>query len=171
MADDPKPDPPEPKEPDSSKDNKDLGEAGKKALDAERKARRDAEARVKELEPLAQKVKEAEEKDKSEIQKLTDAKTVAETKAAEAELRALRYEVAHEKGLTPTQAKRLMGSTKEELEADADELLDAFKSESDSKDDQKPNRKPKPNLKGGLEPDEEPDVDIRKMVESIPRGM
>jgi len=46
-----------------------------------------------------------------------------ERQAKESEARALRAEVANAKGLTPTQAKRLVGSTKEELEADADELL------------------------------------------------
>lgn len=39
------------------------------------------------------------------------------------EARALRAEVALDKGLTVSQAKRLVGTTKEELEADADELL------------------------------------------------
>jgi hypothetical protein len=43
--------------------------------------------------------------------------------AKEAEERALRAEVANAKGLTPTQAKRLVGASKEELEADADELI------------------------------------------------
>ena len=38
-------------------------------------------------------------------------------------MRALRAEVSNAKGLTPTQAKRLVGATREELEADADELL------------------------------------------------
>lgn len=46
-----------------------------------------------------------------------------EAAARDAESRALRAEVANAKGLTPMQAKRLMGSTREELEADADELL------------------------------------------------
>lgn len=46
-----------------------------------------------------------------------------EQQAKDAETRALRAEVANAKGLTPTQAKRLVGSTKEELEADADELV------------------------------------------------
>jgi hypothetical protein len=44
----------------------------------------------------------------------------------DAELRATRLEIAHEKGLTPAQAKRLVGATKEELEADADEILRDF---------------------------------------------
>jgi hypothetical protein len=46
-----------------------------------------------------------------------------ERQAQESEARALRAEVANAKGLTPNQAKRLIGATKEELEADADELL------------------------------------------------
>lgn len=46
-----------------------------------------------------------------------------ERRSTESEVRALRAEVANAKGLTPTQAKRLVGSTREELEADADELL------------------------------------------------
>jgi hypothetical protein len=46
-----------------------------------------------------------------------------ERQARENETRALRAEIANAKGLTPTQAKRLVGGTREELEADADELL------------------------------------------------
>lgn len=46
-----------------------------------------------------------------------------ERQAKQSEERALRAEIANAKGLTPTQAKRLVGATKEELEADADELL------------------------------------------------
>ena len=46
-----------------------------------------------------------------------------ERQARESEQRAIRAEIANAKGLTPSQAKRLVGSTREELEADADELL------------------------------------------------
>lgn len=46
-----------------------------------------------------------------------------EKQAKDAEDRARRAEVANAKGLTPSQAKRLIGSTREELEADADDLL------------------------------------------------
>jgi hypothetical protein len=46
-----------------------------------------------------------------------------ERQAKESEERALRAEVANAKGLTPTQAKRLVGTTREELEADAADLL------------------------------------------------
>ena len=46
-----------------------------------------------------------------------------EQQARDAEQRALRAEVAIAKGLTPGQAKRLVGSTAEELTADAEQLL------------------------------------------------
>lgn len=46
-----------------------------------------------------------------------------ERQRVETEARAMRAEIANAKGLTPGQAKRLVGSTREELEADADELL------------------------------------------------
>lgn len=54
---------------------------------------------------------------------LEDRVAEIERQAKESEERALRAEVANAKGLTTTQAKRLVGATKEELEADADELI------------------------------------------------
>lgn len=46
-----------------------------------------------------------------------------ERQAKDSQRRAEVAEVANAKGLTPTQAKRLVGETREELEADADVLL------------------------------------------------
>lgn len=83
--------------------------------------------RLKELEPLASKYRELEEAGKTEVQKLTERLTAAEKRAADAEIRALRLEIGAKYGLTPAQAKRLIGSTAEELEADAKELLESFK--------------------------------------------
>lgn len=54
---------------------------------------------------------------------LEDRVAEIERQAKESEERAMRAEVANAKGLTPTQAKRLVGATRDELEADADELL------------------------------------------------
>ena len=61
----------------------------------------------------------------------------AKAEAAKAELRADRVEIAAEKGLTPKQAKRLQGATREELETDADELLEdlGIKPESNDSDE------------------------------------
>lgn len=78
-------------------------------LAAERKTRQELEARLKEIE----------DKDKSETERLTERLTAAEMRA----LDAARYEIALDKGLTRSQAKRLVGTTPEELASDADELL------------------------------------------------
>lgn len=101
-----------------------LGDAGKKALDAERK---NARAAARERDALAAELKEIKDRDKTEAEKVAERAKTAEDRAAQAESKALRLEVAFEKGLTPAQAKRLVGSTREELETDADELLETFK--------------------------------------------
>jgi len=105
-----------------------LGEAGKKALEAER---RNARAAARERDALAAKLKEFEDRDKSESEKAAERAAAAEKRVAELEAQATRLEVAFENGLTPAQAKRLVGSTREELEADAKELLATFKPASD----------------------------------------
>ena len=101
----------------------DLGDAGKKALDAERKNARSA---ARERDALAARLKEFEDRDKTDQQKLAERAEAAEKRAADLESRSVRLEVAFDKGLTPAQAKRLVGSTREELEADADEILRDF---------------------------------------------
>jgi len=102
-------------------------DAVKNALKSEREAAKTAR---KEAEQLAAKVKEYEDKDKSDQQKLEEAAKVAESKASEATLKALRYEVAAEKELPLKWAARLSGNTKEELLADATELAKELKTGS-----------------------------------------
>lgn len=55
-----------------------------------------------------------------------EARAAAERERDEARAELLRVQVAAERGLTPAQAARLRGSTREELEADADELTALF---------------------------------------------
>lgn len=100
-----------------------LGDPGKKALADERAARKAAE---KASADLAAKLKALEDRDKSEADRLTERAAQAEERATKAELAALKSDVAAEKGLTPLQARRLVGTTREELETDADELLVTF---------------------------------------------
>lgn len=71
----------------------------------------------------AKRLAELEEADKSETEKLASERDQHRARAESAELSLARLEVALEKGLTRAQAKRLVGSTREELESDADELL------------------------------------------------
>ncbi len=89
----------------------------------------------KEAETLRLKLQQFEERDKTEAEKVADRAKTAEDRAAQAESRALRLEVAFEKGLTPAQAKRLVGATRDELETDADELLETFKPAEQAKPD------------------------------------
>lgn len=97
-----------------------LPEGAKKALAASRKAERDALKRASAAEAKA---KEYEDRDKTDQQKQAEETAAAIADAADARAQLLRYEVASEKGLTANQAKRLVGSTKDELLKDADVLL------------------------------------------------
>jgi hypothetical protein len=149
----------------------DLGDAGKKAIAEEREARREAEkqrkeleVRLKELEPLAAKAKKLEEASKTEAEKLTERATAAEKRAAELEAKALRLEVAATKGLTQAQAKRLVGATKEELEADADELLASFgPAQPDSGGKGGKGKTPVANLRPGAMPNP-PDPSLAEQI-------
>lgn len=162
MADDPK-DPDDPATGDPAPDKPDMGDAGKKALETERKARRDAERQLREM---GDQLKALQDKDKSDSERLTEKVTQLEKDLAAATAKADRFEVALEKGLDMTRAKRLTGSTRDELEADADELITWTAGTGD-----KPvPGKPTPDLKGGGDPTEEPEVDVRAVVDSIPRG-
>lgn len=84
---------------------------------------REQEKRAKENADAAKRLGEIEESQKSEAQKVADRLAQAESDAGTAASRADRAEIALSKGLTLSQAKRLVGTTREELEADADELL------------------------------------------------
>jgi hypothetical protein len=128
----------------------------------------------------AKRLSEIEDEAKSEAERLAERVQAAEARAAEAEGRVMRYEVAASKGLTPAQARRLVGSTVEELEADADELLAAFKAPdtgedgSDSDDDGDAaglSRRPSERLRPGAANDAEPDeTDPAKLAAMIPRS-
>ncbi len=81
------------------------------------------EARAKANAEAAAKLAAIEESQKTEQQKLADRLAAAEKRAADAELAALRADVASAKGIPAALAGRLLGSTREELDADADNLL------------------------------------------------
>jgi hypothetical protein len=131
--------------------------------------RGDVDKLKKERDTLAKQVKDHEDATKSDTQKLEDRATTAEQQLAAERRTAVRLEVAIEKGLTPTQAKRLVGDTKEELAADADELLKSFKDDDDGGSGDS-RRTPKPRLKpgasGGAEPEE---TDPEKLAAQVPR--
>jgi len=80
----------------------------------------------KEAETLRLKLKEFEDRDKTDSQKQLEELETLRTEAATLRLENLRRDVASEKGLTHSQARRLIGSTREELEADADDFLQSI---------------------------------------------
>lgn len=118
---------------------------------------------------LRSKVDEHEDATKSEQQKLEERATKAEARAAAAEQSAARLRVALNKGLTETQAKRLVGESEEDLEKDADELLSSFRSEEEGDDDRP--RRPRERLRPGAAPAAEPEKDDpASLAEPVSRG-
>lgn len=103
-AEDPQPDLSKSEDPAPKEDEK-LGEGGLKALQAERAARAAAEKRAND----AQAALDAER----------NAAAVARQEADAAKVEALKYQVAVEQGVPVSLAGRLVGTTREELEADA----------------------------------------------------
>lgn len=103
-------------------------------------------------------------------------------RADASDMRALRAEVAQSKGLTAAQAKRLMGKTVEELEADADELLAAFRptegeggAAADGAGAVKPvgAARPRENLRPGTatsSTEQAPEYDSKTFLAALPRG-
>lgn len=115
----PAPAPPAPKTAD------DGGRGGKDAILADLAKERDAR---KVLEGQMAKLAaafgvEATKSGKTDLDALTERVAAQEARAAAAELRAMRAEVAQDKQLPAGLAGRLVGTTKEELAADADALL------------------------------------------------
>lgn len=98
----------------------DLGDAGKKALSEERAARKAAE---KEREALSARLKEFEDRDKSEAEKLAERAAAAEAERDALKADAIRARVALTKGIPADLMDRLRGSSEEEVAADADRLM------------------------------------------------
>lgn len=137
-----------PTEPVAKTEDAPLGEAGLAALKAEREARAAAEKRLKEFE----------DRDKTEAEKTAERLAAAEKRATELEGKALRAEVAAAKGVP---VSLLNGSTQAELEASADALI-AFRGE-----------KPAPSLlvpNEGTSPRPTPSSDSEFVSELFGRG-
>lgn len=125
------------------------GEHDYKAGEAKWKAMsRKHEADAKTNRDAAKRLAEIEEANKTETQKAADKATLSDKAAADAKSELARLRVAMRKGLTEAQAKRLIGTTEEELEADADELLDSFTTK-DAEGGDKPSTRPKEKMRSG----------------------
>lgn len=89
---------------------------------------------------------EAYEKTQQELE-------AARKQIADYEVNQLRAEIAAEKGLTLKQAKRLTGTSREELEADADDLLESFPTKAAPAPSRSTSTRPIPT--GGSNPEKE----------------
>lgn len=92
-----------------------------------KKLRAEAAKYRTEAQEAKAKAQEYEDAQKSELEKAQDKLQQIETAKADAEAKLLRYEVATEKGIQGNLMDLLTGSTKEELEAKADLILENVK--------------------------------------------
>lgn len=155
-----------------------LGDPGKRALDA---MKRDRNTARKELNDLKAQLKKYQDKDKTETERLTEARDEASTRAAKAEESFRSLSVAMDRAPAHATlkhvrmvAKRLRGDSEEELETDADELFEMLAPAPKEKDEPAPRKvagKPRERLRGGGDPEEEPEeTDPRKLAEMIRRS-
>lgn len=151
-------------------------------FDAERakakiaKANKEAQnlrARLKDLEPLAAKAKELEDANKSETDKLLEDRDTHKSRADSAESQLRKLVVALDnapEGASLAQvravAKRLNGSSEDELAEDAAELYELVGAHKP-----KVPRKPTEKMRGGNDPDEPvEETDPRKLAAAINSG-
>lgn len=117
----------------------DLGDAGKKAIAAERKRADDAEKELKALKLDAETRANAE---LSELERFKKENAELQKQQADASLEAIRLRVALEKGIPANLAARLQGTDYDSIAADADSLAELVSS--------KPNPQPRPDLSQGV---------------------
>ncbi len=90
------------------------------------------------------------------------------SRAETAEGRLMRLEIGLAKGLTPAQSARLVGTTEDELKADADAFLADLPKGSGGTTPK--TRRPNERMPtGGSDPEEEPDEDPRKVAARVSR--
>ncbi|AGW41734.1 cold shock protein [Leifsonia xyli subsp. cynodontis DSM 46306] len=97
-----------------------LGDAGKRAIAAERKR---AEIAEKSLKALQEEITKRENAELSELERFKKENEELRNNNSTSSLEATRYKVALEKGIPVDLAGRLQGSNYEELAADADTLV------------------------------------------------
>lgn len=115
-------------------------------LSDRQKSETDLAAVKQERDEARTKLSEIERKDESETDRLKRENEELKNRKPDVDpLEVEKLRVALEKGLTPFQAKRLVGTNKEELEADADEILANFtaKRGDDDGEDTSPRSTPK----------------------------
>lgn len=130
--------------------------------------------KVAQLSDLEAEKQKLQDEKKSESEKLAEQisalqrQVEEQTKRAdEADAAALRAKVAQAKGLSETFAARLTGSTKEELEADADSILEAIGGKKDEEPEPTGFGRPKEKLRPGASSGDDEKIDSNKLADSI----
>lgn len=153
----------------SATDDKDW----KAEADKWRKLSRQNEATAKQR---ADALKKYEDANKSESERLQEALTTHQSRADKAEAALKRREIAETRAPEHATAahiravaRRLVGDSDDDLEADADELFALLAPAPVPASARTPSR-PKEQLRGGGDPNEEPEeTDPRKLAAAIPR--
>jgi DNA repair exonuclease SbcCD ATPase subunit len=130
-------------------DESGLDEKAKAALDKARREARNLRQRLKELEPAAKKLREIQDKDKSESQKLTDLLAEANKTIATFELREAQAAAASAAGLPASMAQFITASDPDEAKAQAKQLADFAKAGSAQADFKQGARKVTPTQPTG----------------------
>lgn len=111
-----------------------------KAREWEKRAKQNM-ARISELEPKARQFEALEQSTKSELTQAQEQAQALQRELETTQRQALIASVALDKGLPANLARRLQGDSREDLEADADELLSQFQA-SQSRDPRSPRPDP-----------------------------
>jgi hypothetical protein len=122
-----------------------LGDAGKKALDAERRAK---VAEKKRADALEARLKEIEERDLSELDRAKKEAAAVAAELAEARAETTRYKIATQFGLTDEDAQYLVGSDEESMTALAKRLQAGYATQA-AADASTPGPAPRPDLSQG----------------------
>lgn len=140
-----------------------------RALAKIKESNREAQALRKRLQDAEARLAKIDEDGKSELEKAIARAEAAEKSAADAEAKRLRLQVATDKGLPAGLAARLQGSTLEELEADAAELLESFPPATPSA--AAPAGRPVEARPASADPTQGPvEMDPAKLAETVPRS-
>ena len=123
-----------------------------RALETIRKQRESEKAAVDRAKALEAKVREYEDKDKTEAQKLSDAKDAAAAEAAEAKAETIRLRMAMKYGLDEEDLDLLGTGDEETIEARAKRLSERTQPNEDDA-----RRRPRERLKPGARPNTEAD--------------
>src|ERR1044072_9472098 len=101
---------------------------GRQTFDADyvKRLRAEAAAYRTRAQEATDKVRTSEDRDKTEQQRLEERATTAESRASAAETKLMRFEIALDKGIPSRLINRLQGSTRAEVEQDADNLMQEF---------------------------------------------